>query len=246
MTVHQPTREGTVVPPGTMRRINVTNEGSTRLPSDHLTNGLRHAAYGCWWTSVRASSADSDARDIRQLAAECLGVVDEIRALCAVAGGMECRPTFDAAMSTLATAKAEADAAAADEAMACWRRARAAFVIAGEEPSAEALTAVTREHHVAYEAMERAQAANDRASEGREGRRDHVVDDVRFDAPAVGRTIERARSDSRRWRNSTSSGDGRLICLMVVTAATTDGSALKGSFGATERARRVVTRFGSR
>jgi len=37
------------------------------------------------------------------------------------------------------------------------------MTVAGKEPSPEAFTAVTCEHHVAYEAMERALAAKDRA-----------------------------------------------------------------------------------
>ena len=53
--------------------------GSTRVSDDALTRGLRHAAYGCWLTSVRASGAATDARDVHLLAAEAAGVVDEVR-----------------------------------------------------------------------------------------------------------------------------------------------------------------------
>src|SRR5438445_6206704 len=103
----------------------MVDNGSACLPDDDaaLAKKFRHAAYGCWLTSVRASGADADARDTRVLAADAMSVVDEVRALCRTAGVAIDESTFSRALSTLATAMAEADVAA-DEAMACWHRAQ--------------------------------------------------------------------------------------------------------------------------
>ena len=82
MTVYQPTRKGTVVTPGTMRRLTDGRRRFRAFPTMMtLAKRFRHAAYGCWLTSVRASGADADARDIRMLAADASGVVDEVRAV---------------------------------------------------------------------------------------------------------------------------------------------------------------------